>query len=734
MGGLSNFELNPQLTKQHLKAPIFKSYILYVQHHYPHVNINEICVKCGLPLEYLLDENNWVSIVFERDFMGELRKIIFEENFIFNVGKYGVKPKVMGRTIHFLCTKLLSLGTVYEKLPMVTSLLNKVISLKIRSKFKNTIVYEVAPITNGLTKHEKAVLITRLPDFIESARAYYSAIPLEKNLPPAKVDVTIESVDDAPVYAISVKYPMEIATPFRMNGMAVSMLIFITSVITAVLLRLSYTEFFAAVTAGAVVAFLYLAFMKLSEKNHAIQQTLENLALLDGQYQELHQTKVDLSRKLAESSAINQIIERIVKAEDEHQVLMGTCELLATNLKYDRSVIFMANKDLTALNYASGFGLTDQIENKLRSFSLKIDIDSSEKNKISNVFRLGESILIEDVKAHIPSLVDVDSRQILQISDSTSFCAVPIMTPDRRYGVLIADSLQSQKVLSEEDLWLLTTVSSQIAVAVEKIRSRDNLKDALEKTERMKDSYSRFVPFETLKKLDYNTIFDVKLGDGVEKNLTILFSDIRSFSSLCENMTSSEVLKFLNSYFGKLSPIIKANNGTIDKFIGDCIMAIFENADDALAAAIQIQRELIVYNIERRIGGRQPVYAGIGICDGPVILGPLGFEGRLEITVLSDTVNIASRLDGLCKDLDAKILVAGVDMSNIERLPDGITLIRHGMQKIKGRNGSVEVFELVDNNILDSFGEAKDTEYYIRYKEDHINHLIRKLSKLRRSG
>jgi class 3 adenylate cyclase len=133
------------------------------------------------------------------------------------------------------------------------------------------------------------------------------------------------------------------------------------------------------------------------------------------------------------------------------------------------------------------------------------------------------------------------------------------------------------------------------------------------------------------------------------------------------------------------------------------------------------------------LGGRKPVYAGIGICKGPVIMGPLGFDGRLEITVLSDTVNVASRLDGLCKDLDAKLLVAGVGLDIYKALPDEISILEHGPQKVRGRANTVDVFEIVDNNILDAFAEGKHTEEFLHYKEEYINHLVRKIGKIKKA-
>jgi class 3 adenylate cyclase len=272
------------------------------------------------------------------------------------------------------------------------------------------------------------------------------------------------------------------------------------------------------------------------------------------------------------------------------------------------------------------------------------------------------------------------------------------------------------------------TVATQMAIGIEKSNARLALSTALFRTEELSGSYSRFVPFETLKQAGYNTVFDVKIGDGVEKQRTILFSDIRDFTQLCETMSPSDVLKFLNSYFGSLSPIIKKHNGIVDKFIGDCVMAIFIDPLDAMNAAIEMQRHLIHYNLERRTNGRKPVYAGIGICQGSVLMGPVGFDGKIEITVVSDVVNTASRLDGLSKELEAKILVTGIAPEILERLDEDVLSVEHGQKSVKGKTQFVEVTELLDQKLLDLFDSIERTEEVARFQEEYISLFVKKIN------
>jgi len=134
-------------------------------------------------------------------------------------------------------------------------------------------------------------------------------------------------------------------------------------------------------------------------------------------------------------------------------------------------------------------------------------------------------------------------------------------------------------------------------------------------------SFSRFVPGEFLKLLNKENITDVKLGDHILREMTILFSDIRSFTSLSEKMTPQQNFNFLNSYLKRMNPFIWNNKGFIDKYIGDAIMALFPDGEEsALSAAIEMINHLPVYNTHRHNCRYAPIEIGIGMHSGEVML------------------------------------------------------------------------------------------------------------------
>lgn len=221
----------------------------------------------------------------------------------------------------------------------------------------------------------------------------------------------------------------------------------------------------------------------------------------------------------------------------------------------------------------------------------------------------------------------------------------------------------------------------------------------LQRLAQLKDDFftaaSRFVPYDFLQFLG-KSIIDVELGDRVQKEMTIMFADIRSFTNLSEQMTPQENFKFINNYFGRISPIIIKHEGIIDKYIGDAIMALFPqpSAELALQAAIQIQHEISNFNQYRQNQSDRSIAVGIGLHTGKLILGTIGEPKRMETTVISDAVNLASRLEGLTKLYGAGILISGETLFTLD--PEEYSYRWLGRVRIKGRNEPVSVFEVYD--------------------------------------
>jgi class 3 adenylate cyclase len=211
-------------------------------------------------------------------------------------------------------------------------------------------------------------------------------------------------------------------------------------------------------------------------------------------------------------------------------------------------------------------------------------------------------------------------------------------------------------------------------------------------------AYGRFVPYEFLRLLNKESIVDVQLGDQVHREMSILFSDIRDFTSLSETMTPEENFKFINAYLSRMESAIIENKGFIDKYIGDAIMALFSgNADEAVNAGIAILQTLVQYNQHRARSGYAPIKIGIGINTGSSMLGTVGGKNRMDGTVIGDAVNLASRLETLTKEYGVSLLISHQTLARLHN-PTEYSLRFIDQVKVKGKSKAVAVFEVFDGD------------------------------------
>jgi PleD family two-component response regulator/class 3 adenylate cyclase len=220
--------------------------------------------------------------------------------------------------------------------------------------------------------------------------------------------------------------------------------------------------------------------------------------------------------------------------------------------------------------------------------------------------------------------------------------------------------------------------------------------------ERKVATFHKFVPVQFLKLLNLAEYDHIVLGNCVEKNMTVMFSDIRSFTALSENMTPQENFNFINDYLSQMEPIIDKYNGFIDKYIGDAIMALFPtHADDAVQASVAMLKQLVTYNETRQnADDLSQLKIGIGIHSGPLMLGTVGGQNRMDGTVISDAVNLASRIEGLTKIYGTPLLITEQTYLKLAD-PLGYHIRVIDAVKVKGKSEVITVYEIYDADFPD---------------------------------
>ncbi len=221
-----------------------------------------------------------------------------------------------------------------------------------------------------------------------------------------------------------------------------------------------------------------------------------------------------------------------------------------------------------------------------------------------------------------------------------------------------------------------------------------------EEVRESRDVFRRFVPDPILNKIAIKGMGSIRLGGAEETHSTILFADIRGFTTIAEKLTPNETLNFLNAFMQSMQPVINQKGGFINQFVGDEIMAIFHEAghgDAAVDTAIKMDQILQEYNRTRAEKGKPEIKIGIGINTGKVIWGTIGSESRMESAIIGDTVNLASRLQSLTKQYQVDILISDSTYRQLIN-PSGIYHRQADIVQVKGKTEPVTIYEYFEND------------------------------------
>ena len=352
-----------------------------------------------------------------------------------------------------------------------------------------------------------------------------------------------------------------------------------------------------------------------------------------------------LQRKANILSALYEMSKTLGSVFDLEAIFAKATDVIFRSTPADRVVALLAegngteNPEDVKLNPIAMRARDESLNNHARKLSIGRTI--TRKVMRDRVALLSQDAASDEEFAGVDSIVSQGVR--------STICA-PLVGESRVHGAIYADRLDPFAAFKPDDLELISAVAAQTAIAVENARAHERL--AREEVARA--NYSRFLPEYVVKQMLENPE-SFKLG-GVNQTITILFADIRGFTRISEHAPPEKIVSLLNRYFSAMTDIIFAHGGTLDKYLGDGLMALFgaptttpEDASNALNAAVAMQRRLLGINIELVQEGLPEVGVGIGLHTGEVTVGYIGSERRSEYTAIGDSVNTASRLESNAK-------------------------------------------------------------------------------------
>ncbi|MFO7567581.1 MAG: adenylate/guanylate cyclase domain-containing protein [Enhygromyxa sp.] len=381
-------------------------------------------------------------------------------------------------------------------------------------------------------------------------------------------------------------------------------------------------------------------------------------------------------------------------AEGRLQVLLDVARLLSSPESIDKqlvkildltfSILDLDRAAIIMLDEASGEFGPPVVESR-RGDSLLGDSQVYSKHILNYVRERSVAALFSDASAD-PRLEHADSIQLSSVR--SSMCA-PLRSQDRMIGVLYVDNLSNPAVFSGEDLELLSAFAAQAAVAIENSR----LYQRLSQEAVARNNLLRFFPPTTIAQLKDKPGFT---AEAIETEVTALFCDISGFSSMSATMHPRELVALLNRYFPIVTEIVFQYEGTLEKYIGDALLAVwgapFRRDDDArraVQAAVEMQQA--ISRLTGELASAPPLRIHIGLYSGPVAAGNIGSEHYLQYATIGDATNLASRV---CNVAGAGEIALGVP--TLEQLGGRVDWPIEGPEyhQVKGREEPLPVYKL----------------------------------------
>lgn len=454
-----------------------------------------------------------------------------------------------------------------------------------------------------------------------------------------------------------------------------------------------------------------VGWVKGNEKGILIANLLSHLAAKEAEKKSLGTEVLNLYQEI---NVIFNFSEKLTQTIEAGAIARITLDQAMHSIRSHSGIIILWNDD------------SGQLEIPAMSGEALFSKEKIKKNT-SLLFKIGfsgQSEIINDISI-------LKEKGIIEGSvQSLMYAAMKVK--HRIMGAIIMAGRNSDQ-FSAANLKLMVTLALQSSAAIESAMLYErNIREVKEREEailRIHEVTKKFVPNEFIRSLGKEVITDIRLGDQVEKIVTVLFTDIRDFTTLSEKMTPEENFHFVSSFNARLGPIIRANKGFINQYLGDSIMAIFpEKPEDALNAAINMQKEIHELNKERLAKGLPSIKAGIGMHTGPLIMGITGDEFRMDAATISDTVNTASRIESLTKYYKSPLLLS---QDTLQQLNGHYKFhVRQlGSVRLKGKHKLLNIAECINGFNEEQFEKKLSTLSYFTeamalYQEQKFDNAI----------
>lgn len=390
------------------------------------------------------------------------------------------------------------------------------------------------------------------------------------------------------------------------------------------------------------------------------------------------------SHKLRNLAALIETTKALNSEPDKAKILETIVDKGIELIKAERGFLILVHNDMLDFKVARSSDRT-VIRHPAQLISRSV---------LNGVTTTGEPVLTTDAQTALTGSLSITALEV------RSLICVPLRLKDRILGALYVDSKVAEGKFNEEAQNLLHAFADQAAIAIENARLFDEVAESRAAERNVRQMFQKYVPADVVREA-----LKMKNGGRLSAKLTatVLFSDIRGFTSISETMRPEDVVSFLNDYLHRMVAIVFDEGGIVDKFIGDSVMAVFgapvpkpDDAARAVRAALRMIEEVVHFNEQQKARGGIAIDVGIGLHTGPLIAGNIGSDRKMEYTVIGDTVNVASRVESLNRELNTNVLIT---KQCYDAIGDAFAVRALPLVQVKGKKLPLQVYEVLRDEI-----------------------------------
>lgn len=670
--------VDPKWTKPHFSAPVIFPYLLAGDRIIGAVKVDAILADLGISRAYFRSQHNWISVEFLDAYLDAFSLHGNIDDVSRMSGKLTFDKEVIGLN-YYILRHFLSPEIAFRAMASTVKKFNLTRTCEVDLSPGCCLVKLGLVARDLLPKHRSSEL-----NWLENLTAYIRVLTNGRG--------QVEQINSC--YDLEEKSIFKVTWPVRsQRSQLISKSLQYTGLAAVAAVAITPASGLAA---GLFAGALAVAVVKMLELNSAKKQKHYNMADVakrideinednTKKYEDLQTAKQRLDKRYVEAQLLDESARSIQSCDDLVGIHRTALKTVCGRFGFTRAFVMVLDEDRKNLKTSAIEGMS---ENSEKLWRYRVDISTKRENALflSSAFHSGQAVVINDLAAHVFQLNEQSQSVLKSLGGAKGFTIIPIPGASGSAGVLIAERDTEKFPIRQEDIVILQRLCQHIGIAIERFGK-------LEKEQKLRTLFQKYVPQAVLDSL---LLEATPVLGGIQKEIVCMFLDIRGFTRMSATLPPEVIISILNRIFAVVGSMVEISGGVIDKFLGDGVLAVWGSVPGgntnvaAIFTAIQkMEIDLESLNKEFETQGLPVIKVGVGLHKGPAIVGNIGSVDRLEFTCIGNAVNLASRLEGLCKQFDTNLVVSVSSFPEAAGLP---TFRRVEAVEIRGMDEKIDIF------------------------------------------